>query len=370
MSYIWENSNWPQFEIDMSHIQKEYENFIYQKGRTDQIFTLLSSPLKDDFILNSFTSEIVSSNEIEGISISFDSVYSSAIKALEINKQSSIKKNKMAEEVVALLLDARNTTIPLTEKRVLAWHKKLFNTAISKTHQVNKGQYREKPVYIMKITGKLHEEVLYEGVPANMLKKEMSSFFLWINNQPTNLPPLAISAIASLWFVSIHPFEDGNGRISRLISDAIIAKYISLPYLSVSSEILKNKKEYYDILYSVQHSSSMAVSEYVVWFIQLCTKALENVETICRKKVALSFFMASLDPTEYNSREISVLYKLASGTFNGKLTSAKWVKITKCQSATATRDLTHLCSKGILIKSDEGGRSCWYSLNPSILAKL
>lgn len=368
MHYIWNNDNWPDFSFDEKMVDKKYIEYIYQKGLTDQIFNMLTPESQKEYYWDALSNEIVSSNEIEGISISYESVYSSVLRALNIENTKQIK-DKNAEALVSLSLSIHSDSTPITEDQILSWHRRIFQNSPKETKGLNIGRYREKPVYVMKFSGKLNEEVLYEAVPVEDIEDEMEKLVSWINS-PSNHPTIIKSAIASLWFLSIHPFSDGNGRISRLLSDAIMREESISRYLSTSSEILERKKEYYNELYKAQHSQSMDITDYVLWFIEMIIDGMKKTENICKAKIKLTSFMASLDPAEYNSRELSMLYRLASGSFVGKLTGSKWCKMTKCQSATATRDLSHLCEKNILIKSEESGRSSWYALNPRIMDTL
>lgn len=309
--------------------------------------------------------EIVSSNEIEGISISYESVYSSVLRALN-NEGTKQIKDKNAEALASLSLSIHSDLTPITEAKILSWLSRIFENASKQTKGLNDGHYREKPVYVMKFSGKLSEEALYEAVPYQEVKVEMRRLVSWIN-WTKFYSAVVQSAVASLWFLAIHPFSDGNGRISRLLSDAIMRDEGILRYMSTSSEILERKKEYYSELYKAQHSQSMDITSYVIWFIDMVIDGMKKTEAVCKAKIKLISFMASLNPGEYNSRELSMLYSLASGSFVGKLTGSKWCNLTKCQSATASRDLAHLCEKKILIKSEESGRSSWYALNRKII---
>ncbi len=367
MHYIWNNEDWPNFSFDEKKVDKKYIEYVYQKGLTDQIFNMLTPESQRECYSNTISSEIVSSNEIEGISISYESVYSSVLRALNI-ENTKPSKDRNAEALASLAIAIQSDPTPITDEKILSWHKRIFENSSKQTKGIDKGCYREKPVYVMKFSGKLNEEVLYEAVPYQKVEDEIKTLIKWLNT-PTPFPAVVRSAIASLWFLSIHPFSDGNGRISRLLSDSILREEGILRYMSTSSEILERKKEYYTKLYEAQHSTSMDITSYTLWFIDMVIDGMKKTEDTCKAKIKLTSFMASLDPAEYNSRELSMLYRLASGSFIGKLTGAKWCKLTKCQSATATRDLAHLCDKKILIKSEESGRSSWYALNPGIMDK-
>ena len=368
MSYIWESSNWPEFFVDMNRLEKKYQEYIYEKGRTDQIFSLLSPNAQKELFSDILASGIVSSNEIEGISVSYDSVYSSILRALNIECD-RCKSDKNSEALASLALSAHNTETQITEETILSWHKKLFEYSQKNIKRMNIGKYRERSVAVMRFSGKMEEEVMYEAVPPERVKGNMARLISWINSECDTYPLIVKSALASLWFVTIHPFDDGNGRITRLLGDAILREESISEYYSSSSQIQKRKQEYYSLLYTFQHSSTMDATDYVSWFLDITTEGIKKTEKVCRDKIKLAGFMASLSPDEYNSREISMLYKLASGSFKGKLTPAKWCKMNKCQSATATRDLSHLCEKNLLLKSEESGRSSWYALNPGLMDK-
>lgn len=369
MGYIWQNNDWPDFTVDVDKLRGKYESYLYQKGRTDQIFNLLTPKSQNEFFSDTIASDIVASNEIEGISVSYESVYSSVAKALHI--ETDLKGyDRNAEALAALALSVRNDLGEIDKDKILSWHRKLFEFAPKTAKNLVPGEFRRKPVYVMRFSGRMEEEVLYEAVPAEHVDEEIDSFVNWIKNNSENYPPVVRSAVASLRFVSIHPFPDGNGRMSRLISDALLSGGLESKYFSSSSEILLNKKEYYAKLYDAQHSESMDCTPYVSWFIDICTEGMQKVENICSQKIRLSSFMASLDPCEFNSREITMLYKLASGAFKGKLTPEKWCKMTKCTSATATRDLAHLVEKNILLKAGHYGRSQSYLLNPEAAGNL
>lgn len=365
MKYIWQSPDWPVFHVDMKKLRKKYEEYIYEKGRTDQIFYLLSPEARKEIHYDMLAAGIVSSNEIEGISISYDSVYSSILKALNIECDRK-KSDKNAEALASLALSIHEDKTEIAEETILSWHKKLFEHSEKSIKGINVGRYRNRDVAVMRFNGKLEEEIMYEAVPPEDVEDNMSHLINWINNEGKEYPLIVLSAVASLWFLTIHPFDDGNGRISRLLGDAILRDESISEYYNSSSQIQKRKKEYYSRLYEFQHSSTMDATEYVTWYLEMTIEGLRETEGLYREKIRLAGFMASLSPEEYNSREIAMLYKLASGTFQGKLTAAKWCKMTKCQSATATRDLAHLCDKKLLVKSEESGRSSWYMLNPNI----
>ena len=369
MSYIWQNKDWPNFTVDNAQLKDSYEKYLYQKGRTDQIFSLLSPKSQNEYYSETVASDVVASNEIEGVSVSYESVYSSVARALNIETDTT-NKDRNAESLANLALSVRNGIEDIDEEKILSWHKALFQFAPKTSKGLVMGAFREKPVYVMRFSGRMEEEVVYEAVPAENVHKEMKRYCEWLKDSKDEYPDVVRSAIASLWFVSIHPFADGNGRISRLISDAVLSGESQAKYFSASSEILVNKKDYYARLYDAQHADTIDCTPFVRWFIDLCTEGMKKVENICRQKIRLSSFMATLDPSEFNSREVTMMYKVASGTFKGKLTAEKWCKMTKCTTATANRDLLHLTERNILIKLEDGGRSQSYVLNPEAATNL
>lgn len=367
MDYVWNNPLWPGFVVDMDGLMSQYEAYLYQKGLTDQIFSLISPEQRRITYAQTLSNDVVSSSEIEGISVSYDSVFSSVAKALDIKGVSTGRQDRYTEMLAKLSIDANELGHSITEATILDWHKELFEGVAPANRPQHVGEYRQGPVYIMNVSGSMKQDVIYEGVPYSRIKDDMAALMDWIDGSSLAFPDIIRSAVSSAWFVSIHPFEDGNGRISRLIADAMMAdKDSNFKYCSISTALLKHRKQYYEQLHGLQHSTSMDITQFVSWYLGLATDSLRDVETACRQKIALSQFMATLDPSEYNSREISMMYRLASGSFFGKLTSEKWCKLTKCQSATASRDLAHLVEKGILIKSEEGGRSSSYRMNDSL----
>lgn len=220
---------------------------------------------------------------------------------------------------------------------------------------------------MISFSGKYEEEVMYEEVSSERIKDDMAYLISWLNGKGNNYPLIIKSALASLLLITIHPFDDGNGRISRLLCDAVLRDESISQYYNSSSQIQRRKKEYYDELYRFQHSLQIDATEYVSWFLDITIEGIKKAEKLCLDKIKSASFMASLAPDEYNSREISMLYRIASGSFKGKLTPQKWCMMTKCRSTTATRDLSHLCEKKLLVKSEESGHSSWYALNPDIM---
>ena len=365
MSYIWQNKNWPEFSWDKAQVESAYNKYLYQKGIADGVFTMLSDRARQIMIAEILSSETVSSSSLEGVELQYDSVYSSILKYLDVDMTIKAKHDRNAESVSRLIIDANRNHSPLTLERLMNWHCMLFDGVAKGFAPKHIGAFRRGPIYVIHNTQR-ETEILYEGVPAERIGSEMECLIDYINSeQEPNL--LIRSAVASFWFVSIHPFDDGNGRISRAIADYILSLHSGSefrPY-NMSSAILKDKRGYYDSLNAAQVSGESNITQWIVWYADTICTSLSDAVDQCRKKLHVSVIMESLDPNLFNSRQLHMIYQLASGSFFGKLTAEKWMKMTKCQSATATRDLSGLTEKGLLIRMGAGKKGTYYLLNPS-----
>ena len=367
MGYIWQRTDWPDFCYDKVEIDKALKDFIYAKGLADASFNLLSTPSKTSVFADAITQEAVCSSEIEGETLVYDSVYSSIMKRLDPNFISK-DKDRNSESVANMLYDARTNHDDINFERLFMWNKSLFDGKAKCYIPETCGKFRDKPVYVIHHLPRGNDEIVYEAVPADSVMAEVDKLFSWINS-PNEDNFLIKSAIAGLWFVTIHPFADGNGRISRAVSDYVISKdkYYSAPYYSISASILNRRKEYYSILEKTQKQDSMDITEWIFWYITTVTENLYQTRDICSKKIKTSLFLKSLDSSEFNSRQLQMLYKLADDSLVGKLTAEKWMKITKCQSSTATRDLSSLVEKGLLVRFGGSGKNYHYVLNPTAI---
>ena len=365
MSYIWQNKKWPAFTWDKTQVDNAYNRYLYQKGIADGVFTMLSDRSRKIMIAESLSSETVSSSSIEGVELQYDSVYSSILKQLDVDMTFKAKHDRNAESVSKLIIDANRNHSPLTLERLMNWHCLLFDGVAKGFAPKHIGAFRNGPIYVVHNTQR-ETEIIYEGVPAERIVSEMESLIDYINSeQEPNL--LIRSAVASFWFVSIHPFDDGNGRISRAIADYILSSQSRQefrPY-NMSSAILKDRRGYYDSLHSAQLSEESDITQWLVWYADTVCASLSDAVDQCRKKLRVSTIMESLDPNMFNSRQLHMIYQLANGSFFGKLTADKWMKMTKCQSATATRDLSGLTEQGLLIRMGDGKKGTYYLLNPS-----
>jgi Fic family protein len=269
------------------------------------------------------------------------------------------------EGVVEMMLDAtQKYKDPLTKDRICGWHAALFPTGRSGMHKITAGDWRgDKGGPMQIVSGPIgREKVHYTAPEAARLEAEMNRFMEWFNTDKT-MEPVIKSAIAHLWFVTIHPFDDGNGRIARAIADSQLARAdrTNQRFYSMSAQLMKYRKGYYDILESTQ-KGSMDVTQWLVWYFERLTEALEVTDEALSKILVKAKFWELHKTTRFNERQIEMINKLL-GDFVGKLHSSKWAKITKVHRDTALRDIQDLVEKGVLLDSGEGGRSTNYILN-------
>ena len=370
MSYIWNNSDWPSYTYDAQEIESHYGPYLLQKKATDIVFSIIDSDMRNRMHARSLTDEIVASLEIEGEKIAYEGVYSSICKRLDIYLETKSKTDKYAVDVSKIALDATGNLENLSTARIKGWHSLLFSSMAGIKPKVI-GDYRQGAVYISKGNGK-EAEIIYEGLPAERVDAEMERLISFINGENEE-KPLVKSAVASFWFLCIHPFEDGNGRISRAISDYVLSKGFNETHrvFSMSSLILKYRTDYYHLLHSISSQSlSLDLTRWILWNIDIAIQAKLEAIKVYEKSVKLTHFMKTLDPSVFNSREMSMLFKLADGSFEGKLSTDKWAKMNKCSSAAASRDIQHLLQEGFLISSGDTGPKTGYFLHPELMEKL
>jgi Fic family protein len=359
--YIYEYANWPEFfwrERDISALFGEVRNL---QGRIFAQMNMLGFSAKEEASLATMTLDVLKTSEIEGENLDYEQVRSSIAKRLGINVGGYVLTRRNVDGVVEMMLDAaQNHQKPLTHERLFSWHAALFPTGYSGMLKIDVACYRTEEMQI--VSGALgRERVHYMAVPAANVKAEMDTFLAWLNTDQ-GLDPVIKSALANFWFIIIHPFDDGNGRIARAISDLLLARAdkTSDRFYSMSSQIMLERKHYYAMLQKVQHSHG-DVTEWMQWFLMCLKNALlttqGSLESILRKHE----FWKIHEHTELNDRQRKILNKLFED-FDGKLKSSKWAKITKCSPDTALRDIKDLMEKGILRMEEQGGRSTNYEL--------
>jgi Fic family protein len=359
--YIYQHENWTDFtwkETDINILFGEVRNL---QGKISGQMNALGFSSTEEAALNTLTLDVVKSSEIEGEQLNYDQVRSSIARRLGIESAGLIYASRNIEGVVDMTLDAtQNYMHQLTNERLFGWHAALFPTGYSGLYQIEVGRYRNGEMQV--VSGAMgKEKIHYEAVSAQDLQTEMNKFLEWINNN-NSLDPVLKAAIAHFWFLIIHPFDDGNGRIARAISDMLLARAEKSTerFYSMSSQILIERKQYYEVLQKVQHSNG-DITDWLVWFLNCLQKSLLQTSVTIEKILLKAAFWNTYESTDFNQRQRLMLNKLLDG-FEGKLKTSKWAKITKCSPDTALRDIRELIEKGILQQEKEGGRSTNYEL--------
>jgi Fic family protein len=321
----------------------------------------LGFSVKEEATLSALTLDVVKSSEIEGELLNYEQVRSSIARRLGINTAGLVPSNRHIEGVVEMMLDAtQRYTLPLTEKRLFGWHAALFPTGYSGPYKIEVGQYRTGEMQV--VSGAMgKEKVHYEALKPEMVKSEMDKFLDWFNNDNT-LDSVLKAAIAHFWFIIIHPFDDGNGRVGRAITDMLLARAEGSGerFYSMSSQILTERKRYYEVLQSVQYSSG-DITEWLDWFLHCLKNAMFATEHLTQSILRKAEFWKQHERIPINERQRLILNRLFDG-FEGKLQTSKWAKIAKTSTDTALRDIKDLVEKGILQQTNEGGRNANYEL--------
>jgi len=363
--YIHQHKNWPDFKWDNDTLLSYVSKVRDLQGRLIGRMEGLGFKLREEAVLETLTEDIVKTSEIEGEFLNPSEVRSSVAKRLGIEISGLTEASRDVEGVVEMMLDAtQKFEAPLTKDRLFGWHAALFPTGRSGMYHITVGNWRKYDQGPMQVvSGPMgRAKVHYVAPEAERLGSEMNRFLKWFNSD-NSIEPVIKSALAHLWFVTIHPFDDGNGRIARAIADLQLARAdrTNQRFYSLSAQIMKSKKEYYDMLESTQ-KGSLDVSQWLVWYFDRLTEALESTDNSLSKVLVKARFWEKHSTTQLNERQIKMINTLL-GDFVGKLHSSKWAKMTKVHRDTARRDIQDLIKKGILSDSGEGGRSTNYILN-------
>lgn len=363
--YIHQHKDWPNFKWDNETLLPYVSKVRNLQGKLIGRMEAMGFELREEAVLETITEDVVKSSEIEGELLNPETVRSSVAQRLGMEISGLPKDSRNVDGVVEMMTDAtQKYQNLLTEDRICGWHAALFPTGRSGMHKITVGAWRDDAHGPMQVVsgamGK--EKVHYTAPDAPRLAKEMQHFFDWFNTDES-MEPIIKSGIAHLWFVSIHPFDDGNGRIARAIADTQLARadQTNQRFYSMSSQLMKAKKGYYEILESTQ-KGNMNVSQWLVWYFERLKDALEMTDETLSKIMMKARFWELHQNTQFNDRQIDMINKL-QGDFIGKLHSSKWAKMTKVHRDTARRDIQDLITKGVLLDSGEGGRSTNYILN-------
>ena len=363
--FIWQQKNWTHFRYNEKSIQKHLTDALKAQSYILGQEKLFDPSDEAEIVIE----EALTTSAIEGEKLDRNSIRSSVAKRLGLPTAGLPKINQKSDAVVEILLDAtRNHSKTLTHKRLFAWHACLFPTGYSGMSKIKVAGYREGEDLMRVISGHLDDETVhYVAPPSAQVKKEMNDFLLWWNSKESEIEGIIKAAIAHLWFVTIHPFEDGNGRIARVLTDMALAtsENTSRRLYSLSSQILKNKKRYYEVLEKTQKGDG-DITEWLKWFLETFVKSVEYSKTLIEKTIFIAQFYKAFSLQNLNERQWKVLKKLLDELpldFAGGLTNKKYVAMTRTSPETAKRDLKDLLEKGALVLNEGKGRSTSYSLN-------
>lgn len=353
--------NWTDFRWDNNKLLVLLGNVRHSMGRLLGQMESLGFELRAEAVLSTLTLDVLKSSEIEGEILNKEQVRSSIARKLGLEVSGLVDSPRNVDGVVEMMLDAtQNYSLTISKERLLGWHAALFPTGYSGMYKIDVGKYRSGDMQV--VSGAMgKEKVHYQAPEADLLDSEMKNFLKWFNND-TAIDPVLKAGIAHFWFVTIHPFDDGNGRIARAITDMQLARsdHSSQRFYSMSNQILVERKKYYQVLEKTQRGSG-EITEWLLWFLSCLERALINSRNVLEGILAKAKFWEMHGRTSLNDRQQLMLNKLLDG-FDGKLTSSKWAKIAKCSQDTAIRDIQDLIGKGILQKEASGGRSTNYEL--------
>ncbi|MGN0213342.1 MAG: Fic family protein [Muribaculaceae bacterium] len=362
--YIWQNEDWPKMRWDDGKLVNLLSEVNQLRGTLLGCVSMFGMEQQNATLLEAMSQEMIHSAEIEGERLNRDSVRSSLARHLGLEYAGLAKSDHYTEGVVSVMLDATiNYEFAINESRLFGWHAALFPNGYSGMYKIGVAQWRRGDSPMQVVSGSMgHEKVHYEAPESAEVPRMMKEFLAWVNDDALVIDPLVKAAVAHLWFVTIHPFDDGNGRICRTITELLLSRAdgTSRRYYSLSSLFLKRRNDYYNNLGNAQNGG-LDIIEWIFWFLSALKQALENALSDTKRVVDKIRFWDEYGSIELNPRQRKIINMMLDG-FEGKLNSSKWYKINHCSQDTALRDITDLLRKGILRKSVMGGRSTSYEL--------
>ena len=366
-TYIHEQADWPHLRFDQAKLLPLLGQVRHCQGRLLGKMSGLGFQLRSETSLSNLTADVLKSNAIEGNMLDVAEVRSSIARRLGMDVAGTPPASRDVEGVVEMMIDAtQNYSRALTKERLFGWHGCLFPSALSGIQRIAVGRWRPQEAGPMQVvSGPLgRERIHYEAPAAERLEVEMNAFLAWFSGFTDD--PVLRAGIAHFWFVTIHPFEDGNGRIARAIADMTLAQADGMPerFYSTSARIEKERKDYYAILERCQ-KGSVDITAWLEWFLACLGRAIEDAEINIESALRKGAFLTLLQKADINCRQLKVLDLLLEG-FSGKLTSSKYAKIAKCSADTALRDIKDLLSRGLLSQEKAGGRSTAYVLKKNL----
>lgn len=358
--YVHESRNWPNFVYNIEDFLDALSRVRILQGKVTGGMESIGFELQNQAVLSTMSLEIIKSSEIEGKEFNLEEVCSSVARRLGIKNQNQIESGRDVDGIVEMMVDvSSNAQKEISEERIFGWHSCLFPTGYNGMYKIKVAEYRDGPMQV--VSGGLENETVhYEAPSSERIQSEMKKFIEWINT--SQIESVVKAAVAHFWFVTIHPFEDGNGRIARAIADLLLARsdMCSKRFYSMSSQIQKERKDYYSILEATQRGDG-DITLWIKWFVECLERALLNTENVLFKVFEKFRFWKKFEDSVFNERQKKILNMLLDG-FDGNLTSGKYAKICKVSTDTALNDLNDLVKKNVLQKGEAGGRSTNYLL--------
>jgi len=359
--YIHEYDNWWQFRYDATVIINSLASVRSKQGELLGKLSTLGFSVQTKTALENLSLDIMKSSEIEGEALPLDHVRSSLARRLGLEETGLPEPSRYVEGIVDMMMDAtQNSSVPLTDERLFGWHNVLFPTGRSGLYKIDVAKYRTGEMQV--VSGAMGKErIHYQAPSSERVPLEMKRFVDWVNEE-CDIDAVLKAAIAHLWFVTIHPFDDGNGRIARAIADMLLARADGTPlrFYSMSNIICQRRKSYYDVLERTQHGDG-EITEWLLWFLESLDAAISTTETTLSSVMRKATFWEKNSQTDFNPRQRKIINMLFDG-FEGNLNTSRWSRICKCSRNTALHDANDLMAKGILRKSESGGRSTSYLL--------
>jgi Fic family protein len=363
--YIHQLPDWPHFRWSNEQLAEKLATVRHRQGRLLGRIEVFGIKLRDEAVLQTLTEEVVKSSEIEGQELNRDQVRSSLARRLGMDIGALTPSDRNVDGVVQMILDAtQNYDKPITKERLFGWHAALFPTGYSGLLKITVGKWRPAEAGPMQVVSGPYgrEHVHYEAPEAKRVGKEMTAFIKWFNSEQPGLDLVLKAATAHLWFETIHPFEDGNGRIGRALADMMLARSekCAQRFYSISAQIKIEQGKYYDHLEETQ-KGDLDITDYLGWFLDCLSRAFDGADTILAGVLRKARFWKLHAEQSFNERQKLMIGRLLDG-IEGKLTSSKWAKMAKTSQDTAGRDIDDLTRRRVLKKDPAGGRSTSYSL--------
>ena len=363
-TYIWQRPDWPQWRFDAAALAAPLAQVHRAQGHLAGRMAELGLAQRDQATLQALTQEVITTSAIEGEALNLDAVRSSIARRLGVDIGALAPADRHVDGVVDMVLDAtQQHAQPLTAERLFGWHAALFPTGYSGRVRIQVGAWRNDAAGPMQVvSGPVgREKVHFEAPPANALPAEIVAFLQWFNAAPAG-DALIHAGLAHLWLVTLHPFDDGNGRISRAVGDMALARAegTAQRFYSLSAQIQRERKQYYDHL-EVTQRGMLDVTPWLDWFLACLLRAVQGADGLLVAVLDKAQFWQRWAGTPMNARQTQMLNKVLDG-MEGKLTNAKWAAIGKCSADTALRDINDLLVLGVLRRLEGGGRSTGYEL--------